>query len=231
MAISEQPALPTSILAAHRRRPNPASLGQLAYERIKHKIVTLELPPAAVIDEAQLMTELDLGRTPIREAVQRLAGEHLIVIVPRRGMFVADINMTDLQKIFEVRIELEGCSARLAAERATPEEIGEMENLFVGAEATLQAGQHRELIELDRRAHELVARAAHNEYLEDTLERMFTHTTRLWLVSVHKVGRLREMIEEHREVVAAIRARDGERAEAVMRAHIAGFQQAFKSVL
>jgi DNA-binding GntR family transcriptional regulator len=189
------------------------------------------LAPAAVIDEAGLMRELDLGRTPIREAVQRLAWENLIVIVPRRGMFVADINLSDLQKIFEVRIELEGCAARLAAERATPEQVAEMEQLFVGAEAILHAGQHRELIGLDHRAHQLVARAAHNEYLEDTLERMFTHTLRLWLVSLHKVGRLRQMIEEHREVIAAIRERDAGRAERVMRAHIEGFQSAFKSVL
>jgi DNA-binding GntR family transcriptional regulator len=106
-----------------------------------------------------------------------------------------------------------------------------MESLFVGAEAILQAGQHRELIALDHRAHHLLARAAHNEYLEEILERMFSHTLRLWLVSLHKVGRLREMIEEHREIIAAVRSRDADRAEQVMRAHVAGFQDAFKAVL
>jgi DNA-binding GntR family transcriptional regulator len=231
MTTNSTPLLATSVLTAARRRAGQGSLGELAYQRIKDKIVSLELPPAAVIDEAELMRDLDLGRTPIREAVQRLAWENLIVIVPRRGMFIADINPSDLQKIFEVRVELEACAARLAAARATPEQIGEMQALFVGAEAIMQAGQHRELIALDHRAHQLLARAAHNEYLEETLERMFTHTLRLWLVSLHKIGRLRQMIEEHREVIAAIDARDAERAERVMRAHVEEFQKAFMSVL
>jgi DNA-binding GntR family transcriptional regulator len=232
MAALGSPIVATSILtAARRQRSDRGSRGELAYQQIKERIVSLELPPASVIDETQLMQALSLGRTPIREAVQRLAWEHLIVIVPRRGMFVADINPSDLQKIFEVRVELEGCAARLAAERATPDEVKEMNGLFVGAEAILQAGGHRELIGLDHRAHQLVARAAHNEYLEDTLERMFTHTLRLWQVSLHKVGRLRQMIEEHRQVIAAIEAHDGALAERVMRAHIVGFQKAFKAVL
>ena len=233
MAVPESPVAATSILAAanRRRRADRGSLGELAYQRIKELIISLELPPASVIDEAQLMSTLDLGRTPIREALQRLAWEHLIVIAPRRGMFVADINLSDLQRIFEVRVELEGCAARLAAERATPEQIAEMTGLIVNAEAILQAGQPRSLIDLDHRAHQLVARAAHNAYLEDTLERMFTHTLRLWLVSLHKVGRLPEMIAEHRSVVAAIQARDGREAERVMRAHVEGFQDAFRAIL
>lgn len=232
MAASAPPVLPTSILsAARRQRSGNGSLGASAYRQIKDKIVSLELPPGSVIDEARLMKALGLGRTPIREAIQRLAWENLVVVLPRRGSFVADINMTDLQRIFEVRIELEGCAARLAARRASPDQIAEMEGLFVGAEAILNKGQARELIDLDHRAHQLLTHAAHNEYLEETLERMFNHTLRLWLVSLHKVGRLREVIEEHREIIAAVKARDAERAERVMRAHVEGFQNAFKAVL
>lgn len=231
MADFQAPLLPITILTAARQRTRQGSLGELAYRQIKQKIISLELPPASLMDEAALMRDLGLGRTPIREAVQRLAWENLVVILPRRGMFVADINMSDLHKIFEIRVELEGCAARLAAERATPEQVKTMEALFVGADDILQAGQHRELIHLDHSAHQLLAAASHNEYLAETLERLFSHTLRLWFVSLHKVGRLREMIEDHREVTAAVKAGDAERAERVMRAHVEGFQNVFKAVL
>ena len=102
-------------------------LSDKAYELIRHKIITLELPPLAPIDEQALMEDLQLGRTPIREALQRLAAEDLVLLAPRRGMFVADISITDLQKIFELRMVLEGFCARLAAERVTPEQLAKME--------------------------------------------------------------------------------------------------------
>ena len=96
-------------------------LSEKAYRLIKEKVVTLELPPSAVIDEHVLMQQLGLGRTPIREALQRLDSEGLVNIARRRGTFVNDISVTDLQKIFELRIVLEGFCARLAAQPA-PEE-------------------------------------------------------------------------------------------------------------
>ena len=92
-------------------------LSDKAYYLIRQRIITLELPPMSPIDEQALMEELQLGRTPIREALQRLAAENLVSIVPRRGMFVADISLTDLQQVFELRMMLEGFCARLAAQR------------------------------------------------------------------------------------------------------------------
>ena len=221
--------LPTTILAAqHRRKNAPGSQSTEAYARLKAKIVTLELPPAAPIDENALMIELGLGRTPIREALQRLAYDNLVVIYPRRGTLVADLNPRDLQKVFELRLELEPYAARLAAERATPDQLTEMEALFVDADAILQTGHYRQLIEIDHRAHILLAQAAHNEFLEESLERLYSHVLRLWYVSLHKVVRLREAIDEHRAIIAALHARDGAGAADAMRAHIAGFQSEFE---
>lgn len=224
--------LPTSILAAsRRRRGDDGSRSQKAYRQIREKIVTLQLPPASIIDETQLMAELGLGHTPIREALQRLALENLVVILPRRGTLVADLNMSDLQKAFEVRLELEVLAVRLAAERVTPEEIQAMEALLADSDAVIRSGDHEQLIRLDHQAHRLLAQAAHNEFLEEALERLYDHVLRLWHVSLHKVGRLREAIEEHRDIVAAVKAGDGERAAQVVRAHIAGFQKEFIGVL
>jgi DNA-binding GntR family transcriptional regulator len=224
--------LPATLLTASRqRRVNHDSRSEAAYRIIKEKIVTLKLPPASLLNEADLMAELDLGRTPIREALQRLAFENLVVILPRRGTIVADLNMSDLQKIFEIRLELEVYAVRLAAERATPGQIAEMELLFANCDEMIHQGDYHQLIRLDHQAHRLLAQAAHNEFLEETLERMYTHVLRLWYVSLHKVSRLAEAIEEHRNIVAAIKAGDSQRAAEIMRSHITGFQAQFSAVL
>lgn len=217
----------TLLTALRQYGANDESHAEVAYRVLKEKIITLELPPASLLSEAQLMAELNLGRTPIREALQRLALENLVVILPRRGTIVADLNMSDLQKIFEVRLELEAYAARLAAERATPRQIAEMEALFADADTLIQKGDNYQLIWLDHQAHRLLAQAAHNEFLDETLEWLYNHVLRLWYVSLDKVSRLDQAIEEHRDIVTAVKAGDGERAAQIMRAHIAGFQAKF----
>ena len=127
-------------------------LSDKAYQLIRHKIITLELPPLSPIDEQALMEDLQLGRTPIREALQRLAAEGLVLLAPRRGMFVADIGITDLQKIFELRMMLEGFCARLAAQRATQEQLAEMAQV-VQELAHVAAGDRRALMAIDERFH------------------------------------------------------------------------------
>jgi DNA-binding GntR family transcriptional regulator len=220
--------LPATLLTTTRqRRVNDDSQSEVAYRILKEKIVTLELPPASLLKEAELTAELGLGRTPIREALQRLALENLVVILPRRGIIVADLNLSDLQKIFEVRLELEAYAARLAAERATPAQITEMETLFANSDEIIRQGDYRQLIHLDHQAHRLLAQAAHNEFLEETLERLYAHVLRLWYVSLHQVSRLAEAIEEHRDIIAAVKAGDGQHAAEIMRTHITSFQAEF----
>jgi DNA-binding GntR family transcriptional regulator len=177
------------------------------------------------------MIELNLGRTPIREALQRLAFENLVVILPRRGTIVADLNISDLQKVFELRLELEASAVRFAAERATAEQITEMDRLFATSGDIIRNGDYHQLIRLDIESHRLFAQAAHNEFLAETLERLYTHVLRLWYVSLHKVERLQEAIQEHHDIILAIKARDAERAAEIMRAHVSGFQNKFASLL
>jgi DNA-binding GntR family transcriptional regulator len=220
--------LPATLLTASRqRRVRGDSQSEVAYRILKEKIVNLELSPASLINEAELMAELGLGRTPIREGLQRLALENLVVILPRRGTIVADLNLSDLQKIFEVRLELEVFAVRLAAERATSAQIAEMETLFAASDDIIRQGDYRQLIRLDHQAHHLLAQAAHNEFLEEALDHLYTHVLRLWYVSLHSVSRLSEAIEEHREIIAAVKAGDGQRAVEIMRTHITGFQAQF----
>jgi DNA-binding GntR family transcriptional regulator len=205
-------------------------LSEKAYRLIKEKIITLELPPLSVIDEHALREELDLGRTPIREALHRLAAEGLVLIAPRRGMFVAEISITDLQKIFEVRMVLEGFCARLAAQRITQEQIAQIE-------ATLQEldqvpdGDWKAVMKIDERFHELTYQAADNEFLTDELSRLHALSLRLWYLVLDRLADVRAEVEVHREIIPALKAGDGAWAEALMRKHVAGFQQSIRAVL
>src|SRR4030088_3327024 len=98
------------------------SQSEEAYLQIRERIVSLDMPPGSVVNESRLRAELNIGRTPIREALQRLARENLVRSIPHRGTFVTDINITDLARITEVRVVLESHAARLAAARISAAE-------------------------------------------------------------------------------------------------------------
>jgi DNA-binding GntR family transcriptional regulator len=205
-------------------------LSDKAYRLIRRKIITLELPPLSVIDEQVLMEDLQLGRTPIREALQRLAGEDLVFSAPHRGMFVADISITDLQKIFEVRMVLEGFCARLAARRITPEQIAQLEAL-VRELVQVADEDYDTTMAIDEQFHKLFYQAAANEFLATTLCRLHALSLRLWWVVLHRVTHLREAIAVHAEIIPALKARDEEQAETLMQEHLADFQARIKAAL
>ena len=100
-----------------------------AYERIRERITTLEMAPGSVIHEQELAEELDMGLLPVREALRLLAHDSLVVITPRHGLYVAEVNVPDLEQLSEMRMALESLSARLAAQRATEDDIVVLEAL------------------------------------------------------------------------------------------------------
>jgi len=206
------------------------SQSEAAYLRIRDRIVSLDMPPGSVVEETRLREELEIGRTPIREALQRLALENLVRSIPHRGTFVTDVNITDLARITEVRVVLESHAARLAAERiAAADRIG-IQNLL----GILDAGgatDARELMRLDQRIHRQIYRAARNPFLENTLERYLNLSLRLWYLVVDQEVRLREAVVEHVELLRAVLAGDGARAEESMRRHVMGFEREIRRVL
>jgi DNA-binding GntR family transcriptional regulator len=205
-------------------------LSDKAYQLIRHKIITLELPPLSAIDEQTLMEDLGLGRTPIREALQRLAAEDLVLLAPRRGMFVADISITDLQKIFEARMVLEGFCARLAAERATSNQLDEMEALIRQLEH-VPDGNSKALMAIDESFHELLYQAADNEFIADTLRRLHALSFRLWHLVLDRLGDVRGAMQQHIAITKALRTRDKVLAERLVQTHISDFQNEIRSVL
>jgi DNA-binding GntR family transcriptional regulator len=206
------------------------SQSEQAYLRILERIVSLDLPPGSVVHEGQLREDLAIGRTPIREALQRLAHENLVRSIPHRGTFVTDVNITDLARITEVRVVLEPHAARLAAERATAadrEAIGELLAVLEAGGGTDQRG----LMGLDQAIHRRVYRAARNSFLESTLERYFNLSLRLWFLVLDREVRLREAVEEHIELLRAVLAGDGAKAETIMRRHVENFEREIRKAL
>lgn len=207
------------------------SLSSVAYYLLRDLIVTLELSPGELLNERDLMARLDLGRTPIREALHHLERENLVQIYPRRGIVVAPVDVRDLGSISEVRVELEGFAARLAAERATPEDREVAAELSTELETTAGERDERALIRFDQRVHRHVHRCAHNDLLAATLDHYLVLSLRLWFLGLDRVRRLDEAVQEHREMLAAIRAGDPEEAEDVVRRHVSGFEREIRAVL
>jgi DNA-binding GntR family transcriptional regulator len=206
------------------------SQSEEAYLRIRERIVCLEMPPGSVVNESRLREELKIGRTPIREALQRLARENLVKSIPHRGTVVTDVNITDLARITEVRVVLEAHAARLAAEKLSGADREAIEALL----DVVRAGgitDQRELMRLDQQIHLMVYRAARNSFLEGTLERYFNLSLRLWYLVLDREIRLREAVDEHIELLKAILTGDGDLAEAIMRRHVIGFEREIRKVL
>jgi DNA-binding GntR family transcriptional regulator len=205
------------------------SLADKAYHAIRELIVTLELPPGAVIDERALIERLSIGRTPVREALRRLAQERLVEVYARRGMFVTGVDVRDLARISEVRAALEPEAARLAAERASEAERAGLTALL--GELDAHGLGDRELMALDERIHGAVYRCAHNDLLEATLEQYYVLSLRIWMMGIDRAHELDAAVRQHQTLLEAIRDGDGMRAAAAMRDHVQNFEQAMRRVL
>lgn len=205
------------------------SLSQRAYDEIRRMIVRLELAPGAVIGEDQLQARLGLGRTPIREAVQRLVRDQFVTVVPRRGMYVSNIDVSELALLYETRAILEPYVTRLACTRGTDEHWAKMRAALDKAHRTgAPAG---ELIEYDRECHEIVWEAADNRFLTDTLDMLYAQSDRLWHMYLADVDDMADAVDEHEEILHALQARDSERAAALAEAHIRAFDRQIRTAV
>jgi DNA-binding GntR family transcriptional regulator len=202
-----------------------------AYNQLRDRIVTLQIAPGAPINEDALGREFEMGRTPVREAIQRLALENLVTVFPRRGTFASEINITDLAAISDVRVVLEGHAAYRAAERITPAQLGELEHLLAELRDASADPDSASLMALDARVHRLIHRSADNPYLEQTLSRYFNLSLRIWYLVLGRLPHLPASVHEHGDLLEAIRARDSERSREIIAAHITTFEQEIRSVL
>jgi DNA-binding GntR family transcriptional regulator len=221
----------TPVMALVESADSARSQSEEAYLRIRERIVSLDMPPGSVVNEGRLREVLKIGRTPIREALQRLARENLVRSVPHRGTFVTDVNITDLARITEVRVVLEAHAARLAANRLSASDRACFAKLLQALEHGRPKVDQRELMLLDQQIHRQIYIAARNPFLEATLERYFNLSLRLWYLVLDRDVSLREALEEHAELLRAILSGDADRADESMRRHVTGFEREIRKVL
>ena len=203
---------------------------QRAYELIRKKITTLELGPGVAINEQRLAEDLDMGLVPVREALKLLAHDDLVIITPRHGLYVADVDVPDLERISEMRLSLESLSARLAARRATPDDLVVLDALSQ-EQSGIPTENSQRLFDFDHRFHQAIARAAHNKYLARTLDHLFGLSQRLWYLALPHIEFLPGAVEKHLELVESIKAGDADRAEQIMSSHVQDFYDKVREVL
>ena len=226
--VAEQPlAQPSAPVPAQP----PALLAQRAYEELRDRLVTLRIKPGEPLDEDQIGRELQMGRTPIREAIKRLALEKLVSVFPRRGTFAAEINIKDLAHITDVRKVLEGRAAHLAAERLTDARRRELDDLIAELRSSRGSDDMTALMALDTRVHRFIYQASDNPFLEETLYRYFNLSLRIWYLVLDRLPHMFQRVHEHEEMLQAIANRDAELAQEIVTEHIATFEREIRSVL
>lgn len=193
-----------------------------AYRHLRDLIIRTELRPGAPLVEAELMRRLDIGRTPLRDALHKLDHEGLVEILPRRGTFVTQVTLHDLQQIFEVRSGLEDIVARLAAERCTPDDLAAMDRLLERVDGN--GASDASDVALDAELHALLLRVGRNRLLEDLYRRVSDASLRLlYLTNCGMEGRA-EQRATFRAVHDALARRDADALAETLRNHVRAFR-------
>ena len=188
------------------------SLTELAYAHLEELIVTLKLAPGRVVSEGELSVLTGIGRTPIREALQRLAREKLVSILPRRGIIVTEINVGSQLKLLEVRRELERLIARSAARRATDPERERFRELVRNFEKSAKANDDVAFMRTDREFNTLCSAASHNEFAAGAMSLMHSLSRRFWYIHYKQAADMPLTAKLHGDIARAIADGGEERA-------------------
>jgi DNA-binding GntR family transcriptional regulator len=200
-------------------------------QAIKQKLLDLEIDPTQPIDEKALVRETGASLTLVTLALERLASDGYVT--KQRGRFhVARAAMTSVvREIGEVRTVLEGMCARLAAERITPDQVAKMEQAHREFERVLKEGDNKALVAVDRKFHQALYEASGNRFLARALDDMYDLIYRLYFFALDRIGSMRANVQEHHEILDAVKAGDGRNAERLIQQHIAHFQGMVEGLL
>lgn len=210
--------------------PAPGTLqGETTYERLCDEIRSGKLPPGSRLRETEIAARLAVSRTPVREAIRRLEADGLVDHLPRSGAVVRKLDYPELMELYEMRTVLEGTAARLAARAASPVELEEL--VTINDEMRAAAGRPEAVIGLNRQFHKLLLDAARNRFLLRAMATVENTLLILGASSMYRPERATAAVAEHAEVLDALIARDGPRAEAAMRRHMERAQFARLQIL
>lgn len=208
------------------------SLAELAYVKIRDRLLMLDIKPGDLLSDDLLAKDLGVGRTPVREALKRLELDRLVVSYPRRGTFATRVEVTDLAYISEIRMQLEPLAASRAARVATEPMRERLRAVMHAVESfDLDAASVVETLRLDARVHQGIYAAAGNPHLEDVLIRYDNLATRIWCMVLDRLPDLSHHVREHVDLLHAVIDGDGPLAEELARAHVSGFEQAVRVAL
>ncbi|HZQ12121.1 MAG TPA: GntR family transcriptional regulator [Pseudolabrys sp.] len=199
-------------IPAQRTLASAETLTERAYRALEEQIVTLRLRPGQVLSEQMLSATFKIGRTPIREALQRLAREGLVAILPRKGILVSDINPRNQLLVLEVRRELERLLSRAGAERATKEQREQLQDLARGMDRASKANDDIAFMRLDREFNRLMIEAAHNDYAARSMKLLQGLSRRFWYMHYREAADLPLCARLHANQARAIAQGNGEGA-------------------
>lgn len=219
----------TSLLLAESAEP--PSQSQLVFNMLKEKISMMELPPGRRLSEADLLTQLGVGRTPFREAIQRLVQHGLVISKPYQSPMVAPLEAVEVAQIVELRTLLEVASARAAAERCTARERDAIKAANGLYNDSIDGNDRNAIIHADAALHDAIALASHNAHLRQTISWNRDFGCRLWVIAVQRGGQTNTRKFAHDAIVTAICDGDANAAEREMRAHIGLFRNRLQRML
>lgn len=202
------------------KKETQISLNQKAYTEIRRRILNGELSAENPLSEYQLAEELELSRTPVREAVKRLEREGLVESIPNRGTFVSELTVKDISEIYQVREQLEGYAARIAAETMSNEGIKRLEEEITTLNTLASEGHLVEIVASDIRLHKLIIASTQNSRLITLLETLDDQMHRVRAIFPQSSQWLEATLAEHTNIVKAIKARNGLEAEKMMKTHL-----------
>jgi DNA-binding GntR family transcriptional regulator len=208
------------------------SLADIAYERIRDRLLMLAIRPGDLINDDDLARDLGVGRTPVREALKRLELDRLVVSYPRRGTFATRVEVTDLAFISEIRTQLEPLAASRAARVATDSTREHLRGIMHAVETfDLRAASVADIFRLDAQVHRGIYAAAANPHLEDVLIRYDNLATRIWCMVLDRLPDVSCHVHEHVALLRAVIGGDEATAEELARLHVSGFEQAVREAL
>ena len=204
-------------------------LRDVVFENLRDAIITQVLKPGERLMEIQLADEMGVSRTPVREAIRKLELEGLVVMVPRKGAYVAGVSMKDIHEVYEVRSALEMLAVTLAAERITDEELNALEQQVLREseeEAKKDGSDLDNIIYIDSSFHDIIYQAARNQRLVQFVNILQEQLQRFRAASLARPGRSKTALEEHKQIVEALSERNGELASKLAQEHIENAENA-----
>jgi DNA-binding GntR family transcriptional regulator len=218
--------MPNNIAAAVEETA-AISLKERAYKTIKQNIISCKFPPGSLLNEKDLVAEIGVSRTPIREALNRLEQEKLVTIVPQRGSFVTEITPQIIKDVYQVREMLEPCLVSRVTPLVTAEDLKGFRERF----SRLVHGDYEAAMAVDDDFHNFIVKASGNDYLINLMENLYVQNERIRAIMIRMPQRLGATVDEHQAVIEAMLAGDGVRAGEAMRSHIiSAMRLAFKFI-